>query len=186
MVATTSPRARVVTKPPKTQRVKPRGPSAKAIWAVRTDLNLGVEKVPTDNSIQVIDAVVGTADATTTTHDAICSSMNEVRDSVHSFAISFPKPRGPDVVSALLRPENQQLIRYIGCLAIGGKEGKEGWRKLLSDTTCMHGLVSGIVGRALKEEIFSALCFGADRKLKDVLSKQETELVQQDGKHRCN
>lgn len=115
-----------------------------------------------------------------------CQRMDELRSMVRTFAQSFPPV--PDhhkhnVVGQLMKPENDQLIRYIGCLAMGGTNGIEGWRAVLSSTTCRHALVFGIIGRALKEAVFSELYFGAQPELAQKLSKMEREQAIQDGTH---
>ena len=110
--------------------------------------------------------------------------MDYLKDLVQTFAQSFKavtKSRKEDVLLVLFRAENRQLIRYIGCLSMGGKSGVEGWRTLLSDTTCCQALVSGIVGRALKENVFSELCFGSDPKLAEILAEEEQHMAQTDG-----
>lgn len=116
-------------------------------------------------------------------HEHVCMEMDGVRGQVKAFAESFPANRKSlDALQSLLKWEHKQLVRYIGCLAMGGKEGVEGWRTLLSDKTCRHALVSGIIGRCLKEHVFDELCFGADPKLKDILSKKEQEQAGNDGR----
>lgn len=115
-------------------------------------------------------------------HDYVCDQMNALRSKVQDFADSFPPNRKPDALFSLLKPENNQLVRYIGCLAMGGKSGAKGWQALLSDATCRRALVFGVVGRALKEKVFDELCFGADAQLNEILSKKERNHVQQDGK----
>lgn len=112
---------------------------------------------------------------------SVCDSLHELKSRITEFATSFPKQDKSDVLSPLLRIENQQLIRYIGLLAIGGKSGKEGWQALLSDSVCRHGLISGIIGRALKEKVFEELWFGAEAGLNERLKEQERDLFQQDG-----
>lgn len=114
-------------------------------------------------------------------HEYVCTQMDELRAKVKAFAETFPANRTSDALYSLLKWDHKQLVRYIGCLALGGKEGIEGWRSLLSDKTCRHALVCGIVGRCLKEHVFDELCFGADQKLTDILSKKEHEQAGNDG-----
>ena len=97
------------------------------------------------------------------THDDVCSHLDNLKAAFKAFAESFPANKRGDVLSCLLKPENKQLIRCIGCLAMGSKHGRE-------------------VGRALKEEVFDDLCFGADEKLNGILSEKVKSHVQRDGK----
>ena len=114
----------------------------------------------------------------------VCEKINQLTSMIRDFAQSFPPVsthRLPDVLDQLLKRENDQLIRYIGCLGIGGKDGMQGWQRLLGDTTCRQALVSGIIGRALKEKVFGELLFGAPDEIAEMLSKMEYDQAQQDG-----
>ena len=115
---------------------------------------------------------------------ALCSELHLMREEVTDFARKFPPvptSRADHAIEDLLVPGNAHLIRYIGCLAQGGKESVTGWRNLLKDTTCRHGLVTGIVGRALREHISAKLYFGAPTDLRQKLEELEQEQVDQDG-----
>ena len=114
----------------------------------------------------------------------ICEDINNLRSMAWDFADSFPAvsaPQQPHVLDNLFKRQNDQLVRYIGCLAMGGKDGMEGWRALLADTDCCKALVFGIVGRAMKEKVFSELYFGAPPNPAETLSIKEQEQVQDDG-----
>lgn len=115
-------------------------------------------------------------------HSDVCNSINELKLQVENFANGFPKNKKADALSSLLKSDNQQLIRYIGLLALGGKAGGEGWKDLLSDPECRRALIAGIIGRALKEKVFDELCFGCDTELNEMLRKQEEDLVEKDGR----
>jgi hypothetical protein len=65
---------------------------------------------------------------------------------------------------------------------MGGPTGEQGWVTLLADTTCRQALVLGIIGRALKENVFNELYFGGSQRLVENLSKMEQEQTHQDGK----
>ena len=144
-----------------------------------------------------IDSVLGTQDGAPSSDMAksateaanldseICSQMDAIRTLSLELANSLPpipSEHKASALSQLLRPENAQLVRYIGCLSLGDKTFTRGWRVLLADTTCRSALVLGIIGRALKEHVFSVLYFGGDPKLVEKLEKMEREEVHMDGK----
>ena len=115
----------------------------------------------------------------------ICEKINELRSMAMQFAKSFSGVSAHQklgVLDQILKPENVHLIKYIGCLAMGGKSGVDGWVELLADTTSRQALVLGIIGRALKENVFSVLYFGGSERLFDILDKKEKEQVNQDGR----
>lgn len=117
--------------------------------------------------------------------EEICRKMNELRSAATEFAKTcplVPSKHKPYMLDHLLVRENEQLIRYIGCLAMGGPTGEQGWVTLLADTTCRQALVLGIIGRALKENVFNELYFGGSQRLVENLSKMEQEQTHQDGK----
>lgn len=113
---------------------------------------------------------------------AVCNRMDELRAEILAFAKTFPEQCKDEPLEHLLKPENEQLVRYIGCLAMGGKAGMKGWENLLKDVMCRQALVCGIISRALKEKVFNDLCFGAGNELIDMLADDEKEHAQQDGK----
>ncbi|EME82946.1 uncharacterized protein MYCFIDRAFT_90185 [Pseudocercospora fijiensis CIRAD86] len=78
------------------------------------------------------------------------------------------------------KPENAQVVRYIGCLAIGGPKGEDGWAELLADQGCRKALVVGIIGRALKEHVFGSLWFGATAEQLTRLEDMERSRVMMD------
>jgi hypothetical protein len=115
----------------------------------------------------------------------ICVQMAELIDLISGLARSIPRHWGRkdgDVVTELLHAENEQLIRFIGCISQGGKDHIEGWRTLLNNQTCREALVFGIIGRALKEHVFNALYFGCDEGFHKTLSDHELKFVDKDGK----
>ena len=124
------------------------------------------------------------ANEATKLDEEICSRLNDVLSAALNFAKSLPPvliSRRSEVLSSLLKPENAQLVRYIGCLVLGGKDFTESWRAILADTTCRSALVFGIIGRSLKEYVFSELYFGACEDLVEELSKMEREQAHLDG-----
>jgi hypothetical protein len=114
----------------------------------------------------------------------VCVQMAELIDLIGGFARSIPRHWGRidgDVVTELLHAENEQLIRFIGCISQGGKDHIEGWRTLLNNQTCREALVFGIIGRGLKEHVFNALYFGCDEGFYKTLSDHELKFVDKDG-----
>ena len=119
------------------------------------------------------------------TDDQVCQQMDDLRSAVQDLAKtcpSLPVRNKQNVLRQLLTEENERLVRYIGCLVIGGKNGEQDWIELLADTTCRQALVSGILGRALKENVFNELFFGGDGRLVKALGELEQEQEYQDGK----
>lgn len=121
----------------------------------------------------------------------VCDEFHKLRSAVKDFADHFPVPKtsGRDVprqqvLTEFLKASNEQTVRYIGCLALGGQNGEDSWNDLLSDSECRKALVLGIIGRALKESIFSELWFGADEAQRKELSDLEQRSVDLDGKLR--
>lgn len=109
----------------------------------------------------------------------LCEMMNELTTKIVRFGKMFNKKHfratPAEFLDGLLRKENEQLIRYIGCLAMGGKNGRAGWEELVNMPATREALVCGIMGRALKEHIFSDLYFGASEQLKlDLIDKEKT------------
>ncbi|KAK4542794.1 hypothetical protein LTR36_006170 [Oleoguttula mirabilis] len=117
----------------------------------------------------------------------VCNNMHELRNAVKGFADAFPVPRprasasGREGFGQLLRSSNEHTVRYVGCLALGGKNGEDSWRELLRDVECRKALVFGIIGRALKESVFSELWFGATEEQHKELSTHEQNSVDLDG-----
>lgn len=124
------------------------------------------------------------ADDMSDPHLQVCKQLNDLKASLLKFAEGFGDsirmPR-EDILDALLQEKNEHLVRFIGCLAMGGKRGIDGWLDLLADGECRKALLFGIVGRAVKEHVFTELWFGATDELKEILSKEEKSLVHQDG-----
>lgn len=117
--------------------------------------------------------------------DEICHKINRVREIALQIADQCPRPFAKHKkghLGDILVETNEETVRYIGCLAMGGPQGKAGWEELLFDPHCRRGLVVGIIGRALKENVFSELYFGAGDDLARRLKEQEQMLTHQDGK----
>ena len=146
---------------------------------IRNDTVLGTKQV--DPALNIEE----TAREAAKLDEEICSQMNDIRTLALDLAKSFPRiptEEKVDTLSQLLKPENTQLVRYMGCLALGGKGFTYGWHTLVADDTCREALVLGIIGRALKEHVFSELYFGADDKLAEKMEKMEREQVHLDGR----
>ncbi|KXT05222.1 hypothetical protein AC578_8417 [Pseudocercospora eumusae] len=112
-----------------------------------------------------------------------CIEMQEIVRALDALAQDVP-PAAPTFFRDLLaKAENAQLVRYIGCLAIGGAKGEAGWEELVSDQACRKALVVGIVGRALKEHVFGSLWFGATADQLKQLEDMEVspQMVEKDG-----
>ena len=84
-------------------------------------------------------------------------------------------------LTEIIKDWNEQLVRYVGCIAQGGIKGEEDWKDLLTDQKCRQALVLGVLGRALKEHVFNHLCFGGSEQLLDELSQQEKAKFHSDG-----
>lgn len=96
--------------------------------------------------------------------ERLCISMqNLVRQVavVAEILSEYPDDRSGILDALLDDTDNAQVVRYIGCLAMGGSKGKRGWEELLADEACRKALFVGIIGRALKEHVFGSLWFGA-------------------------
>ena len=144
-----------------------------------------------DDALQPVAISDANMDSSPTVYLAdndVCDKVNTIRRLAIEFAETCPhfKPsQNADMLDHLLRGENEKLVRHIGCLAMSGPRGKEGWKELLADRSCRRALVFGLVGRVLKEHVFSQLYFGGSKHLIDKLKKQEEELAHLDGKRNC-
>lgn len=114
----------------------------------------------------------------------VCKGLGFLIDEIEMYAEAFATfdTKGSTFMRSGLTEENRQLIRYIGCIAQGGRNGIHGWSTLLTDTTCRQALVVGIIGRALEEHVFSSLFFGGDKALIERLHEMEMEQVDDEGK----
>lgn len=115
------------------------------------------------------------------TDTKFCERMYALRDSVENFARLFPAMQDEAFFDELVHSDHAELIWYIGCLSLAGDEGEASWKKLLADGECRKALVVGIVGRAVKEDVFSALYFGPPDHLVRELQEQEILDVNHDG-----
>lgn len=115
----------------------------------------------------------------------VCQGMKFLIDEIQTYAESRAGHdiKGHNFMNGLLANENnKELIRYIGCIAIGGKKGEKGWNSLLTKNESRTALVIGIIGRLLEEHVFSALYFGGSEELVERLSKMEQDQVNDEGK----
>ncbi|KAK4503843.1 hypothetical protein PRZ48_004758 [Zasmidium cellare] len=117
--------------------------------------------------------------------DIVCERLYELIGDIQAFAQLFTakeiKTKPADFLDALLQKENEQLIRYIGCLSQGGKNGVKAWEDLVTSPDTREALVFGIVGRALKEHVFSDLWFGGNAEQKEELKALEKSGAGGDG-----
>ena len=119
--------------------------------------------------------------------ESVCAYMQDVRSNIISVTDLFEpmaQQGTAEFMEALLTPHNERLVRYVGCIAMGGPKGENGWHELFQDSDCMKGLVFGVIGRALKEHVFDALWFGASEAQEKKLLEWEIDHVQDEGKHR--
>lgn len=115
----------------------------------------------------------------------VCKGMKLLIDEIQTYAEGrvVHDIKGHNFMNGLLANEdNKVLIRYIGCIAIGGKKGEKGWNALLTQKESRTALVIGIIGRLLEEHVFSALYFGGSEELVEHLSKMEQDQVNDEGK----
>ena len=160
--------------------------SARKSSTTKSSLSVGDNE---DDPLTRHDSTLGNKGAVSTSlqlnDEEICRKMNDLRSAATELAKTCPPLPSKHKVYMLdhfLVRENEQLIRHIGCLAMGGSTGEQGWVTLLSDTTCRQALVLGIIGRALKEHVFNELYFGGSDRLVESLSKMEQEQTHLDGK----
>lgn len=116
--------------------------------------------------------------------EAICKQLDDLKSMVREFVSGFktrPEHARTDVLSQLFRPESELLVRYIGSIALGGGKGSEGWQELLADEASCKAVVWGVVGKALKENVFDQLYFGAWPELEAKLQTLEPVQALQDG-----
>lgn len=111
----------------------------------------------------------------------MASLLNSLRDKIRSFTASEFDfiIKGPIEKAFVNAPP--ELISYVGCIAIGGPNGREGWRELIENVNLRKALVFGIVSRAVQEHVLSSLCFGASYSLTKKLLSMEAAQVQEDG-----
>lgn len=122
--------------------------------------------------------------------EELCCWMDDIRSLAINFSRSFARLPAKTQSSVkdnalsqlLLRTKNAESIRYIGCIALGGNRFTHSWRELIADSACREALVLGIIGKVLKEHVFSALYFGGDEELVEKLATMEREQVHLDGK----
>nr|OQO25862.1 hypothetical protein B0A51_07948 [Rachicladosporium sp. CCFEE 5018] len=120
--------------------------------------------------------------------ETLCAAMHDLRDMTVTFSKYFCRPDPKltkDAVKEICKDEeNVTLVRYIGCLAMGGPDGLADWRVLFQDGLQLEALAMGVVSRALKEHVFSALWFAADEKLEKKLDLLDMKHVEKDGFYR--
>jgi len=111
----------------------------------------------------------------------IITSLADLRAAIEHFSESYFnfKVKGP--VDATLHDAPEELLSYVGCVAMGGPNGRAGWRQLIEDPMLRKALVCGIVNRVLHEHVVSSLCFGADEALIGELEAMEQRQVDKDG-----
>lgn len=113
--------------------------------------------------------------------EALFQGMEKLKREVIEFAKGvspIPANRQERFVKGLLVPENEELIRYVGCLVMGGTATK--WYDLLTTDESREAIVVGITARALKEHVFGDYLFGGDKSILDRLMKIDTG-----GKYHC-
>ncbi|CAK3747409.1 Hypothetical predicted protein [Lecanosticta acicola] len=83
------------------------------------------------------------------------------------------KVNGATYMRQLMANAEPELIRYVGCLAMGGPNGNKDWEELLTHGDTRQALVVGIIGRALKEHVFGDLWFGGSPEQKEEIAARE-------------
>ena len=70
--------------------------------------------------------------------EEMCERLRELQGHVQQLANTLPSssPGRQAHLDALLTPHNEHLVRYIGCLALGGPDGKRSWEQLIEDDDC--------------------------------------------------
>lgn len=161
-----------------------RGPSRCRVRAVDLDDDVEEPLVRSKSTVAADEERLSILADGQLTDDDVCRRLDRLRSDAMALAKMcppVPPKRKHDLLDKFLVQENERLIRYIGCLAMGGPTGVAGWNTLLGDTTCRQALVLGIIGRSLKENVFSELYFGGGETLSNTLREQEQKQTHQDG-----
>jgi hypothetical protein len=114
----------------------------------------------------------------------VCQLVTSLIGTIVDFSDSIPAIEAKKTrafMDSLLRKENRELVRYLGCLGIGGLKGEKGWEELLTEKESRRGLVVGILGMALKEKVFGDLWFGGTEAQREKLRELEIGAMAQDG-----
>lgn len=114
----------------------------------------------------------------------MCEQIDSLKQQIAHFVDDFPprpKKAKSDVLSQLLQAENEILVRYVGSIAMGDGNGAEGWQEVLTDNASRSAVVWGVLGKALKDNVFDELYFGAWPELQAKLEQMERGQAQQDG-----
>lgn len=111
----------------------------------------------------------------------VLDHLNALRTLIEDFCeANFDfKIKGPIEPAFVRAPP--ELISYVGCIAMGGPNGREGWRELIDNIDLRKALVHGIIGRALQEHVLASLCFGASQALMTTLEDMERRQVNDNG-----
>ena len=110
----------------------------------------------------------------------VIGDLTLMRETIVKFVeryFDFITKGAPSVALVKAPPE---LVRYIGCIAMGGPKGREGWVQLIDDAQWRKALVYGIVSQALQHHVLSSLYFGGSKTLIRALEKMEQQ-NQEDG-----
>ncbi|KAK5171135.1 uncharacterized protein LTR77_004279 [Saxophila tyrrhenica] len=123
--------------------------------------------------------------------EEVCAALDIVKNLVAGFSRSVPATRYDslkdnnarlEILDDLLHNQsNAYLIKTIGSIAQGGNDHVSGWAELFARHECRKSLVAGIVGRALKDHVFSKLYFGASKAFDEELAALEIDQVHRDG-----
>lgn len=116
-------------------------------------------------------------------HDqALLEKLTALRSQIGGFCKLFFDFNIKGPIEPALASASPELIRYIGCIALGGPKGREGWRELIEDVGLRKALVNGIISRVLHEHVIVSLYFGADKALSAQLAQMEKDQIDRDGK----
>lgn len=139
----------------------------------------GVSDTKEDDQLKSIEATELAQD------QIVVNMLQHLTDQIHQYC-EYCRPQyepagdeGP--ITEIFDYWQPETIRYAGCLATGGSKGREGWEDVFKDADCRAALLYGVIARALKEEVFGALMFGATEDQAKALSDTERQQVNRDG-----
>ncbi|KAF2215584.1 hypothetical protein CERZMDRAFT_93988 [Cercospora zeae-maydis SCOH1-5] len=115
--------------------------------------------------------------------ELLVRGIEQLKQKLQAFASNVPWIPETETryTEELLKSADQELVRYIGSIAMGGRNGEDGWEELLTNAEGREAIVMGVVARALKEHVFGDHLFGADDELRKKLESIDTSGQTHDG-----
>ncbi|KAI5367752.1 hypothetical protein Slin15195_G028850 [Septoria linicola] len=115
----------------------------------------------------------------------LLTGIEELKGKLHALAEQVPDVvrNKSNYVDRLLDENNEELVRYIGCLCLGST--KANWNDMLTDSKARKAIVVGVVARALKEHVFGDYLFGADNDFRKELEDLDRTFKQHEGFERA-